>query len=71
MSTSRALCRALQVYEPPEFKCVKKIRVETNSQAPDRVLATVSRVKLPDRIYHLAEASNWPLIQRDGLFCAR
>lgn len=24
--------------------------------------------QLPDRIYHLAEASNWPLIQRDGLF---
>ncbi len=28
-------------------------------------------MNLPDRIYHLAEASNWPLIQRDGLFCAR
>jgi len=27
-------------------------------------------VKLPDRIYHLAEASNWPLIQRDGLLSA-
>jgi len=27
-------------------------------------------VNLPDRIYHLAEASNWPLIQRDGLLCA-
>ena len=27
-------------------------------------------MKLPDRIYHLAEASNWPLIQRDGLLCA-
>lgn len=30
-----------------------------------------TQVRLPDRIYHLAEASNWPLIQRDGLFCAR
>ena len=29
-----------------------------------------ARVKLPDRIYHLAEASNWPLIQRDGLLSA-
>lgn len=28
-------------------------------------------MKLPDRIYHLAEASNWPLIQRDGLLSAR
>lgn len=28
-------------------------------------------MNLPDRIYHLAEASNWPLIQRDGLLCAR
>ena len=27
-------------------------------------------MNLPDRIYHLAEASNWPLIQRDGLLCA-
>jgi len=27
-------------------------------------------VNLPDRIYHLAEASNWPSIQRDGLLCA-
>ena len=27
-------------------------------------------MKLPDRIYHLAEASNWPLIQRDGLLSA-
>jgi hypothetical protein len=25
---------------------------------------------LPDYIYHLAEASNWPFIQRDGLLCA-
>jgi hypothetical protein len=31
---------------------------------------TVTQVKLPDRIYHLAEASNWPLIQLDGLLCA-
>ena len=27
-------------------------------------------MKLPDRMYHLAEASNWPLIQRDGLLSA-
>ena len=27
-------------------------------------------MKLPDRIYHLAEASNWPLIQRNGLLSA-
>lgn len=27
-------------------------------------------MKLPDRIYHLAEASNWPFIQRDGLLSA-
>jgi len=27
-------------------------------------------VKLPDRIYHLAEASNWPSIQREGLLSA-
>lgn len=27
-------------------------------------------MKLPERIYHLAEASNWPLIQRDGLLSA-
>lgn len=27
-------------------------------------------MKLPDRVYHLAEASNWPSIQRDGLLCA-
>lgn len=27
-------------------------------------------MKLPARIYHLAEASNWPLIQRDGLVSA-
>ena len=27
-------------------------------------------MKLPDRIYHLAEASNWPSIQRDGLLSA-
>lgn len=25
---------------------------------------------LPDRIYHLAEAANWPSIRRDGLLCA-
>jgi hypothetical protein len=25
------------------------------------------RMKLPDRIYHLAEAANWPSIQRTGL----
>lgn len=25
---------------------------------------------LPDRVYHLAEAANWPAIQRDGLFSA-
>jgi hypothetical protein len=31
---------------------------------------TVNCVNLPDRIYHLAEASNWPLIQRDGLLSA-
>lgn len=27
-------------------------------------------MKLPDRIYHLAEASNWPSIQRHGLLSA-
>lgn len=27
-------------------------------------------MRLPDRIYHLVEASNWPLIQRDGLVSA-
>lgn len=27
-------------------------------------------VKLPDRIYHLAEAANWPSIQRHGLLSA-
>lgn len=27
-------------------------------------------MKLPRRIYHLAEAANWPSIQRDGLLCA-
>jgi hypothetical protein len=26
--------------------------------------------RLPERIYHLAESSNWPLIQRDGLLSA-
>ena len=30
----------------------------------------VKQLNLPDRIYHLAEAPNWPLIQRDGLLCA-
>lgn len=25
---------------------------------------------LPDRVYHLADAANWPLIARDGLLCA-
>jgi hypothetical protein len=28
-------------------------------------------MKLPDRIYHLAEASNWPSIERNGLLPAR
>jgi hypothetical protein len=27
-------------------------------------------MKLPDRVYHLAEASNWPSIQRHGLLSA-
>lgn len=27
-------------------------------------------MSLPARIYHLAESSNWPSIQRDGLLCA-
>ncbi|MBW4614097.1 MAG: hypothetical protein KME21_12635 [Desmonostoc vinosum HA7617-LM4] len=27
-------------------------------------------MKLPDRVYHLAEAANWPSIQHHGLFCA-
>lgn len=27
-------------------------------------------MSLPARIYHLAEAANWPAIQRDGLHCA-
>ena len=27
-------------------------------------------MKLPDRIYHLAEVSNWPLIKRNGLLSA-
>lgn len=27
-------------------------------------------MKLPDRVYHLAEASNWPSIQREGLLSA-
>lgn len=26
--------------------------------------------RLPERVYHLAEASNWPAIQREGLHCA-
>jgi len=26
--------------------------------------------RLPARVYHLAEASNWPAIQREGLHCA-
>jgi hypothetical protein len=28
------------------------------------------RTKLPERVYHLAEASNWPSIRRHGLFSA-
>ncbi|MGL4462642.1 MAG: DUF7002 family protein [Planctomycetia bacterium] len=27
-------------------------------------------MELPSRVYHLAEAANWPSIQRDGLLCA-
>lgn len=27
-------------------------------------------MRLPDRVYHLAEESNWPFIQRDGLLSA-
>jgi hypothetical protein len=27
-------------------------------------------MNLPGRVYHLAEASNWPVIQREGLLCA-
>jgi hypothetical protein len=26
--------------------------------------------RLPERVYHMAEASNWPAIQREGLHCA-
>jgi hypothetical protein len=36
----------------------------------DFVYRKESRMKLPQYIYHLAEAANWPAIRRDGLFSA-
>jgi len=47
---------------------MRATRVNANRNAGRQ--ATGIQVRLPERIYHLAELSNWPFIQRDGLLCA-